>query len=174
MGEVGIIDEDERVELIEGEIVLMSPIGRKHIVRVIQLTRLFSRIFENIAWVSVQNSLRLSDDTEPQPDFAILRERPDRYEDDLPTAADALLVIEISDTSLSYDRDVKVPLYARSGIPEVWLLDVSRRVVLVNRNPTPQGYQTTFTADLGAILAPVALPDCEIAVNEIFGVSSPS
>jgi len=169
MGEVGIIDEDERVELIEGEIVLMSPIGRKHIVRVIQLTRLFSRIFENIAWVSVQNTLRLSDDTEPQPDFAILRERPDRYEDDLPTAADALLVIEISDTSLSYDRAVKVPLYARFGVPEVWIVDVAQSSIHIYRGPTPGGYKTIVIAHRGESIALAAFPDREIAVTEIVG-----
>ncbi len=171
MAEVGIITEDERVELIEGVIIQMSPIGRKHTSRAIQLERLFSRTFGDVAWVSVQNVLRLSEDTVPQPDFVILRERPDRYEDDLPIAADALLVIEISDTSLSYDRDVKVPLYARFGVPEVWIVDVAQSSIHIYRGPTPGGYQTIVIAYRGESIALAAFPDRKIAVTEIVGAA---
>src|SRR5205823_2049672 len=95
--------------------------------------------------VGAQNPILLGNLSEPQPDLAILRPKPDFYESGHPTAADILLVIEVSDTTLAFDRDVKVPLYARQGIPEVWLESVRQAAIVVYRDPSPEGYRTSFT-----------------------------
>jgi Uma2 family endonuclease len=119
MGEVGILDEDERVELIEGEIVEMSPIGRRHAGIVNRLNDLFTFRLRGRAIVAVQNPISLgSKYSEPQPDLTLLRPRADFYADSRPEPPDVLLVVEVMDTSVERDRQVKLPLYARAGVPE--------------------------------------------------------
>ena len=118
MAEAGILLEDDRVELIEGEIIELSPIGRHHASTLIRLNELFVRRFGDVALVSAQNPIRLSDDTEPQPDLALLRRRSDFYDAGLPRPEDILLGVEVADTSVAYDRRLKIPLYGRSGIAE--------------------------------------------------------
>ena len=135
MGEAGILGPAERVELIDGEIIDMSPIGALHAAIVARLTMLFSRELGGTAVVWCQNPLRLDDVSEPEPDIVILRPRADFYATAHPGPADALLVIEVSDTSLAYDLDVKVPLYARHGIPEIWVIDAATRRTRVFRQP---------------------------------------
>src|SRR5436190_15615228 len=120
MGKTGILSEDDRVELIEGEIIEMSPIGSRHAACVDRFNELIARLRLNII-VRVQSSIQLDDYSQPQPDLALLRRRDDFYSSSLPRPADVLLVIEVADTTLEYDRFVKLPLSAHAGIPEAWL-----------------------------------------------------
>jgi Uma2 family endonuclease len=131
MAEVGLLAPDARVELIEGEIIDMAPIGNDHQSVVDQLNRLLVRAVGDDAIVRVQGSIRLSNWSEPEPDVVLLAPRPDFYRSEFALGTDTLLVIEVSDTTLRYDRDVKVPLYARHGVPEVWVFDLNGGVLLV-------------------------------------------
>ena len=124
MGEAGIFEVGERVELIDGEIIDMTPIGSRHASVVNRLSRLLFAAVGERAIVSVQNPIALGDNSEPEPDFALLRARDDFYAEATARAEDVLLVIEVADTTLAYDRDVKLPLYARHGVAETWLIDV--------------------------------------------------
>jgi Uma2 family endonuclease len=168
MGEVGILRADERVELIEGELVAMSPIGSRHIGCVVILTKWFGDRVGDRAYVSVQNSLRLSEDSEPEPDIVLLRPRADRYRDSLPRPEDVLLIVEVADSSLAYDRDTKMRLYARAGIPEAWLMDVDGERIVVCRGPTPDGYAEVTEHRQGARLRPLAFPDLELTWEDVF------
>jgi Uma2 family endonuclease len=127
MAEAGILHEDDRVELIEGEVVEMTPIGGRHASCVAELTWLLSRQIGDELRLCVQNPVRLGEHGEPQPDLAVIRARD--YKGSLPGPEDVMLLIEVADTSLSYDREVKLPLYARAGIAEAWLVDLSEEVV---------------------------------------------
>jgi Uma2 family endonuclease len=169
MAEAGILGEDDHVELIEGEIIQMSPIGPRHSGGVGRLTSLFSRIFGASAIVWVQNPVRLGERCEPEPDLALLKPRADFYASAHPTSADVLLVVEVADSSVDYDRGVKAPLYARSGIPEYWLDDVGQQHVTIYREPTPDGYAVVRVARRGETIRPVMLPDLEVAVDDILG-----
>lgn len=124
MAEFGVLDADARVELIEGEIIDMAPMGTRHRAAVMQLGRRLERAVGDAAHVSVRLPLRLSEDSEPEPDLALLKPRDDAYAAAMPTGADTLLVVEVADTTLAYDVRVKVPLYARHGVAEVWVLDL--------------------------------------------------
>ena len=168
MGEAGILGEDDRVELIAGEIVKMSPIGSHHVFCVNQLTRIVSRQIGDDAILSVQNPIRLGAYAEPQPDLAILRPRDD-YAQSLPTAADVLLLIEVADTSLVYDRDVKLPLYAAALIPEVWIADVARWGIERYAEPVEGRYRLVSRAGRGETLASVVLPSLAVQVDAVFG-----
>ena len=139
MGETGILGPRDRVELIDGEIIDMSPIGVLHAAIVDVLARHFGRRTGESVFVRCQNPLRLDDISEPEPDIAILRPRADFYMTAHPGAADVLLVIEVADTSLAYDLGTKVPLYARHGIPEVWVIDAATRQTRVFRRPVGSG-----------------------------------
>ena len=134
MGEAGILGPGDRVELIDGEIIDMSPIGVLHAALVDALVRHFGRSAGQSVFIRCQNPLRLDDLSEPEPDIAILRPRADFYTTSHPGPADVLLVIEVSDTSLAYDLGTKVPLYARHGIPEVWVIDAATRMTRVFRD----------------------------------------
>lgn len=140
MGETGILREGERVELIDGEIIDMSPIGALHAAIVDALVRHFGRQAGDAVVVRCQNPLRLDDVSEPEPDVAVLRPRDDMYTTAHPGPADALLVVEVADTSLAYDIGVKVPLYARHGIPEVWVIDAATRRTTLFRRPVGGRY----------------------------------
>jgi Uma2 family endonuclease len=135
MGETGILGSADRVELIDGEIIDMSPIGALHAAIVDVLARHFGRRVGETVFVRCQNPLRLDDMSEPEPDITILRPRTDFYTTAHPGPADVLLVIEVADTSLAYDLGVKVPLYARHGIPEVWVIDAMTRRTRLFRKP---------------------------------------
>src|SRR3989442_14089199 len=122
MAEVGLLSEDDRVELIEGEIIEMSPIGSTHGGTVNRFSAFFNRKLGDITIVSVQKPVRIDDFSEPQPDIALLKPRKDFYSKSHPTPGDVLVIIVVADTSLECDRHVKLPLYARAGIPEAWLM----------------------------------------------------
>jgi len=170
MGEAGILDEDERVELIEGEIVEMTPIGRAHASVVARLTKLFATHFGERAVVWVQNPLALPGQvSEFQPDLALLRLRSDFYRGKRVDPDDALLVVEVMDSSGAHDRRVKLPIYARAGVPEVWLVDVNASTVEAHREPTAAGYGQRHLVDRAGTVAPVAFPDVVLAVQDMVG-----
>jgi Uma2 family endonuclease len=166
MAEVGILGEDDRVELIEGEIVQMSPAGSRHFAFVISLNRLLVVRLANDALVSVQSPIILTDDTEPQPDLAVLRPR--AYKERKAYADDVLLLIEVADTSLAYARTTKLRLYARAGIPEYWIVDCAAESVEVYRDPSGESYRDVSRASAPANLALQAFPDIALALAEIF------
>jgi Uma2 family endonuclease len=167
MGESGLFSEDDRVELIEGEIIEMTPIGSRHAGTVKRLIRLLSQAVEDRAIVAAQDPLRLSPRSEPQPDIALLRPRDDFYTTSHPGPADVLLLVEVAEASLRYDREVKIPLYARHGIPAVWLVDLAGRELTAYERPASEGYQQTrVVADLAA----VALPGLSDRVVDLSGL----
>ncbi|MBM2812426.1 MAG: hypothetical protein HW416_3185 [Chloroflexi bacterium] len=169
MAEAGILTEDDRVELIEGEIVEMPPIGDRHASCVDRTTVLFARLFGGRAHLRIQNPLRSSNRSEPVPDLMLLRPRPDFYASGHPTPSDVLLLVEVSDSSEAYDRRVTLPLYAREGVQEVWIFDLGRSVVRVHREPSPTGYALVATHRRGERIAPAAFPDIAIRVEEVIG-----
>lgn len=168
LGEMGIFDEDSRVELIEGDLIAMPPIGEQHASKTRQLNRLFSTRVREAAFVDVQNPVALDGHSEPQPDIVLLKPRPDFYESAHPRPEDVLLLIEVSDSTLRYDRDTKVPLYARAGIPEVWLLDLAGQRLEVYRRPSPEGYREIHYPAPAESIAPVLLPELILSVASLF------
>ncbi|MEP7359059.1 MAG: Uma2 family endonuclease [Anaerolineales bacterium] len=166
----GVLHEDERLELIEGDILTMSPIGGLHVRVVNTLNRLFVQRLADQAVVSVQNPVRLAN-SEPQPDLAILRPEVNEDAPAVPSASDVYLLIEVSDTTATYDRTVKVPLYAREGIRETWLLDLSAGVIEVYRGAGSAGYKTKESFAAGDTVFLQALPDVRLTVDEILGSS---
>lgn len=169
MIETGIFPEDDRIELIEGEVVKMSPIGHFHAACVLRLTTFFSRLVGRLAFVSVQNPIRLDDYSKPQPDIALLNPRKDFYAQSPPTPADVLLLVEVADSSVAYDRGVKIPLDARAGIPEVWLVDLPREVIEIYAQPADGVYQTFREARRGDHLTRASLPKLKLRVDDILG-----
>ena len=169
MSEAGILSEDDRVELIEGEIIKMSPIGSRHAACVKRLNALLNRRVGQAAIISVQDPIRLDDYSEPEPDIALLKFRDDFYSQSLPTADDVLLIIEVADTSVEYDRSVKLPLYARAGIPEVWLADLPGDGVEAYSEPVNGAYQKFRRAKRGEVLTPEEFPGLMLSVDEILG-----
>ena len=167
MTEAGILGEDDRVELIEGEIVEMTPIGHRHAACVKRINQAFSRLFWDVSVVSVQDPIRLGDDSEPEPDLALLRLRADFYASGHPGPEDVTLLVEVAESSADPDRRVKVPMYGRSGIPEVWLVDLEQRTVTSYRDPMPDGYRTVQVHRRGESIAPSHFPDRPLAVAEI-------
>jgi len=168
MAEAGILGEHDRVELIAGEIVEMSPIGRRHRAFVDNLNRLLARRLPDDAIVSVQGPLALADDTEPQPDLTVLRLRDVPYKHREAWAEDALLVIEVAETSLTYDRSTKLRLYAETRIVEYWVVDCLAETIEVHRDPGPRGYRDVRLVSGAATLRPQAFPDVELSTTDIF------
>jgi Uma2 family endonuclease len=167
MAAAGILTEDDRVELIEGEIVQMTPIGAHHAACVVALTRRLVSALGDRALLSPQNPVRLPRDTEPQPDVVLLRPPERQYWGRTPRPEDVLLLVEVADTSYAYDRNVKIPLYARAAIPEVWIVDLAGEAIEVYREPGAGGYASSRRAGRGATVAPAAFPDVVLAVDEI-------
>jgi len=169
MSEAGILSEDDRVELIEGEIIKISPIGSRHAACVNRLNFLLNRKAGQAAIVSIQNPIRLHDYSEPEPDIALLQSRDDFYSEAHPGPKDVLLIIEVSDTSIEYDRTVKLPLYARAGIPEVWLANLLKDSVEAFSQPLNGVYREFREAVRGEVLTPARIPDVIVTVDEILG-----
>jgi Uma2 family endonuclease len=155
MGETGIIGPELRTELIDGEIIEMPPIGHPHAGTVKYLANWLKETLGRAAVVSVQDPVWLNDFTEPLPDIALLKPRADYYRNAHPGPDDVLLLIEVADTSLAYDRDAKLPRYARNGIAEVWLVDLAGQRLSIYRRPEGDGYAEVVSPD---DLAAVALP----------------
>ena len=167
MGRAGILGEDDRVELLDGEIVEMTPIGLRHADCVNRLARSLVLTFDDVAVILVQNPIRLSDRSEPQPDLALVHRRAGLYASSHPRPSDILLIVEVADTSIESDRRVKVPLYARGGIPEVWLVDLNQDTVTAYRDPRRGGYRTAHVVRRGDELAPSAFPDRALPVADL-------
>lgn len=169
MGEAGILHEDERVELIDGELIEMPPIGDDHIGGTISLTFFFSQRLGDRAFVSVQNPIRLSDYSEPQPDIILLRPRADFYRTAKASPQDIILIVEVAQSSLDYDRLTKLPRYAAAGILEVWIVNLVDRQIEVYRDPGADGYATRTVHTHGDTVTPAAIPDVAIRVEEVIG-----
>jgi Uma2 family endonuclease len=165
----GVLGPEERVELIDGEILTMTPIGPLHAGTVNALNRLLTRLLDGRAVVAVQNPVVLGEHLMPQPDLSVARLRPDAYRLAHPTAEDLLLLVEVADSSLVLDQQHKVPLYAAAGVAEVWLVDLVRRRVLAHRDPGAGGYREVIEAGPGSTVAPHAFPDAALPVDEILG-----
>lgn len=168
MGDAGILHEDDRVELIDGELFQMEQIRPPHASVVIRLTSTFAALAADRFLTSAQNPLQIPPFSEPQPDIVLLRPRADDYFGALPQPADALLLIEVADSSLAWDRNVKMPIYARFGVVESWLVDIEHRLVTVFRDASPEGYRSTVEVGEGAV-SPGAFPDIAIGLQELFG-----
>lgn len=168
MAQAGILTQDDRVELIDGEIVEMAPLGSRPAATVARLTMLFSRL-GNRAIIRVQNPIHLGERSELQPDLTLPTPRPDYYASAHPGPEDVLLVVEVADTSLEYDREVKVPLYARAGISETWLVDLAGETMEVYRRPSMESYLHFQKVQRGERLSPEAFPDLELSAYDILG-----
>jgi Uma2 family endonuclease len=169
MSEAGIFSENDKVELINGEIIEMSPIGRRHTACVNRLNSVFSQLLGKKVIVAVQNPIILNNLSEPEPDIALLQPRADFYESGHPQPQDIFLLIEVADSSLEYDRDVKIPLYASSGITEVWLVDIYEQVIFVYRFPSENCYSYIKNLSRGEKMSIQAFPEINLAVDDILG-----
>ncbi|MEJ5198619.1 MAG: Uma2 family endonuclease [Anaerolineae bacterium] len=163
----GILHEDDRVELMGGDLVMMSPIGSKHAAAVKRLNYLLMRSLQDRALIGVQDPLYLDEHSEPQPDITVLKPRQDFYVHSHPGPNDVLLLIEVADTSIEYDRDVKLYAYARAGIVEAWLVDLIDGLIMIHREPSPTGYKLLRKALPGEMISPTAFPDLQIAVADV-------
>lgn len=167
MGETGVLSDNDRVELIEGEIVTMTPIGIRHAACVLRLTTVLSRL-PGAPLVAVQNPVRLDRHSELQPDIALLKPRADFYAHAHPGPTDVLLIIEVADTTARYDREIKLPVYARAGIPELWIVDLVNDYIEVNTRPSAQGYLDRQQLQRGASVRSAA-SGIELSTDEILG-----
>ncbi|AVZ31193.1 Uma2 family endonuclease [Nodularia spumigena CS-584] len=171
MLESGILREDDRVELIRGEIIEMSPIGTKHAACVKCLNKLlYSKLGDRVL-IAIQDPIILTNKSEPQPDVALLKPRDDFYETAHPQPQDIFLLIEVADSTVMYDREEKIPLYAEAKIMEVWLIDINAQIVEVYQQPTAAGYQVMQKFTCGQSLSITAFPDVNITINEIIAHS---
>jgi len=161
--------EDERIELIDGELINTSPINAPHVYAVTMLTDIFIQTLRRRASVFCQNPVELGEEVRPQPDIALVRPPAARYRTRLAGPADILLVVEVCDTTLAYDRDTKLPLYATANIPEVWLVDVNANTISVYREPRAGAYQQLAAYARGAEVAPGAFPDVKVKMAEVVG-----
>ena len=176
MGRAGILTPEDRVELLDGEVIVMSPIGTRHAACVDRLTRAFYSAgpIAGRALVRVQNPLAVSARSELQPDLMLLVERDDDYALGHPDPADVLLLVEVADSSIDYDRRTKIPLYARAGIREVWLVDLEHDRIEASSEPASDGYRVTRRHGLGESLSPVALPDLTLQTDRIIPPRRPA
>jgi Uma2 family endonuclease len=167
MAEVGVLSPDERVELIDGVIIDMAPIGSRHAGALRRLNQLFTVALGARAIVSGQLPVRLGHSSESQPDLAVLKPRDDFYDQAHPQAADVLLLVEVSVTSVRYDLQMKVPLYARHRIPEVWVIDLRDQLLHVYRTPKGGSYAEVTSLSMPGTITLTALPDVEIDLSGI-------
>lgn len=170
MGETGILGPEDRVELIEGEIIEMAPIGSRHAATVARIHHRLSVRVGDRAVVWVQNPLLLiRHQSEPEPDVMLLAPRADFYASGLPEPPDVRLLIEVADSSLPYDRRTKLPLYARAGVAEVWLVDVEGSTLEIHRGPVGAAYLHVRVPGAGETFAPEAFPDLTLSLRDLLG-----
>jgi Uma2 family endonuclease len=169
MAEAGILHEDDRVELLDGQVVEMTPIGPRHARCVDGLAGMFTWRLGDGVIVRIQNPLAVGIHQEPEPDVALVRLRPGRYGDAHPGPRDVLLVVEVAESSLATDRDNKLPIYASAGIQDVWIVDLGHERIERYRSPTPRGYQEVHTFTCGDTVTALLVPTGEMAVSEILG-----
>lgn len=169
MWDAGVFDDEDRLELIEGEILVMPPVGPLHASSTAWLTQLIILAVGRDLIVWGQNPLRIGDWSLPLPDIALLRPEASRYATRHPRPEDVLLLVEVSDSTERKDRRVKAPLYARAGIPELWLVLLRRDHVEVHRDPGPDGYREITVLRRSEVLTPLALPEVRIGVDEVLG-----
>ncbi len=168
MGEANILHEDSRVELIEGEILKMAPIGKKHAGIVDHFNAILNQWVSHKAIVRIQNPIQLDEHNEPEPDIILLKPRNDYYKKKTPTPNDVYLIIEISDSSYPMDRQVKLPLYARFEIPELWIVDVEKQCVEIHRTPQNGFYQESKFHKANDTISSNFFEEIKITVQEIF------
>ena len=171
IAEAGLFKRDARIELIRGEIIDMAAIGSPHFGMVNRLTRMLGLAVGAQGIVHVQNPVRLGDSSEPEPDVTILKPRADDYEDGAPGPDDVLLLIEVADTSLDYDRAIKAPLYAESGIQEYWIVNVRDRIVEVYRQPV-DGHHAEMRQVRTGMLDILSLPGVALSATELLRTSA--
>ena len=167
MAEVGVLDSDDRVELIDGVITEMAPTGRPHGRRTHRIARMFGRIVPEDVEISIQSTIQLNDHSAPEPDIALLNRRASLDEENIPRAEDILLVVEVAESSLRSDRGPKARRYAQSGIPELWIFDLADGEIEVSREPTPQGYADIRRYRPGDTLTIQSLPEIRITVDQL-------
>jgi Uma2 family endonuclease len=169
MGEIGIFREGDRVELIGGEIIEMSPIGRLHAACVDALSEVLRERLQRTVNIRIQNPIRLDDDSEPQPDIAVLKRRDDFYRGAHPKPEDVLLLIEVAETSLAYDREAKLPLYAFYGIREVWIVNLAEERIETYADPVEGVYETSASYGRGEEIQSGAVAALKLNVSEVLG-----
>ena len=167
MAEVGILLPDERVELVNGEIILMPPIGSRHGSGVDRFNHYFPQDSRQRIIVRSQGAIHINQDSEPEPDITLLRFREDLYADSQPRPADILLVMEVSDSTLSFDRGPKLEMYARAGIPETWIMNLPEDRIEVFTEPGPEGYARHAIYRRGDRISPTSAADVEFAVEDL-------
>jgi Uma2 family endonuclease len=168
MADVGVFGADSRVELLDGEIMMMSPIGPMQGALVRRLMKFFVKNLPETIECSVQLPIVAGDHSEPEPDIALVRRRDDDYKREHPSPADVILLIEVSESSLKIDLGKKLQLYAAIGIAEYWVVDVARQIVLVHREPTGSTYQSIETFSAGSTIAPQGVQECRLDVHWLF------
>lgn len=170
LAEAGIIDPDARTELIDGQIVQMSAIGRKHVACVNRLESLLrEQLPRRAAIISIQNPIDIVPHHEPEPDVVVARFQDDYYEQALPTPEDVLFIIEVADSSLAFDRGTKLPVYAAAGIPEAWLVDIPGGAVERHTDPAEGRYRLIVRAERGQVLESTVLPNVKLVVADVLG-----
>ena len=167
MVEEGILQPKEKVELIEGEILLMAPMGEAHFSGIMNYTHVFRRFPPELFALLIQAPLPLNESSAPEPDLALLKYREDNYAGGFPLPEEVLLVIEVSSSSLTYDRDVKAHIYGRAMVPETWVLNLRGDCIERFTEPGPEGYAQHTVLRRGDKVRPVSLPDVELAVEEL-------
>lgn len=169
MAAAGVLSEDDRVELIEGEIIEMNPIGSRHAACVGRLTEFLGRSVSGDAIVWVQNPVQVNDYSEALPDVTLLKRRDDFYAQANPQPSDVLLLIEVADSSVEYDRDIKIPLYASAGVPEVWLINLPKETIESYTQPVGDAYREIRIVKRGESLAAKSIPSLIINADVVFG-----
>lgn len=170
MADAGILDECARTELIDGQVVQMSPIGRKHSACLSRIELLLhEQLRRGAAVIRVQSSFDIVPHHEPEPDVVVARYRDDFYEQALPTPEDVLFVIEVADSPLSFDRGTKLPVYAAAGIPEAWLVDIPGGAVERHTDPAEGRYRLIVRAERGRVLESTVLPQVKLPVVDVLG-----
>jgi len=167
MAESGILGDDDRVELVDGEIVEAASLDGGHGAALDRIGDVLRRSVGDRATVRVAQPVALGGSSEPEADICVVRDRAGGYAERPPRAEDVLLVVEVADTSVAFDNDVKAPIYAAAGVIETWIVDPSTGVVLVARDPQPCGYMDTRRAGAGESLAPLMLPGAAVVVADI-------